>query len=127
LGPSIEAFSVELASELLSEASVSAILEFTWLNPATGRREEGVFKVMKPHIPACFSEDLLLLQQLTEHLASGRLPYGASHEVGETLEDVRLLLENEVNFRREQATLAEVNRVYRRPGARAPRPIPELS
>ncbi len=127
LGPSIEAFSVELASELLSEASVSAILEFTWLNPATGRREEGVFKVMKPHIPACFSEDLLLLQQLTEHLASGRLPYGASHEVGETLEDVRLLLENEVNFRREQATLAEVNRVYKRPGARAPRPIPELS
>lgn len=127
LHASIEAYGVELAPELLSEASVSAILEFTWVNPATGSREAGVFKVMKPHIPACYAEDLALLQQLAEHLASGRYQYGSSHEVGETLEDVRLLLANEVDFRREQATLAEVRRVYRRPGARAPRPIPVLS
>jgi ubiquinone biosynthesis protein len=119
---------VELASELLSEASVSAILEFTWFNPAKGAREEGVLKVMKPHIPACYAEDLLLLQKLAEHLVSQRSNYAsASRDAAETLEEVRMLLEREVDFRREQATLAEVGRVYKRSGAHAPRPIPELS
>jgi ubiquinone biosynthesis protein len=113
---------------LLSEASVSAVLEFSWLNPSTGRREAGVFKVMKPHVPECYAEDLSLLQYLAEDLAArGREYYFASREVAETLQEVRLLLEREVDFRREQATLAEVHRVYRRSGAHAPRPIPELS
>ena len=66
----IDAYRVEMASEILSEASVSAIIEFTWLNPSTGKREEGVFKVMKPHVPACYAEDLWLLQQLAADLAS---------------------------------------------------------
>jgi ubiquinone biosynthesis protein len=128
LGHSMKALRVELASELLSEASVSAILEFTWFNPAKGTREEGVFKVMKPHIPACYGEDLLLLQRLAEHLVSKRAEYEfASRDAVETLDEVRLLLEREVDFRREQATLAEVGRVYKRSGAHAPRPIPELS
>ena len=124
----LAAYQVELASELLSEASVSAVLEFTWLNPATGKRERGVFKVMKPHVPVCYAEDLSLLQYLAADLAArGREYYFASREVAETLDEVRLLLEREVDFRREQATLAEVHRVYRRSGAHAPRPIPELS
>jgi ubiquinone biosynthesis protein len=125
LGASIRAYRVESGDRILSEASVSAILPFTWLNPRTGMREEGVFKVMKPHVPACYAEDLRLLQQLAEHLSSR--DYGfASEAVVETLNDVRLLLEGEVDFRREQATLAEVGRVYNRPGAHAPKPIPEL-
>jgi ubiquinone biosynthesis protein len=127
LGRCIDAYQVELAPALLSEASVSAIVEFTWLNPGAGRREHGVFKVMKPHVPVFYAEDLSLLQQLAGHLARKTGEYGiASREVVETLEDVRLLLEREVDFRREQATLAEVGRVYRRPGVRTPTPIPEL-
>jgi ubiquinone biosynthesis protein len=82
---------------------------------------------MKPHVPACYAEDLWLLQQLAEHLSSGGREYEfASKDVIETLDEVRLLLEREVDFRREQATLAEVGRVYNRPGAHAPNPIPEL-
>jgi ubiquinone biosynthesis protein len=127
LGPRMQAYFVEVAAELLSEASVSAIIEFTWLNPSTGKREQGVFKVMKPHVPECYAEDLRLLQQLAEHLASRSGEYGiASREVIDTLEEVRLLLEREVDFRREQATLAEVTRVYKRSGTHAPKPIPEL-
>jgi ubiquinone biosynthesis protein len=123
----IDAYRVELASDLLSEASVSAILEFTWLNPTTGKREEGVFKVMKPHVPSCYAEDLWLLQQLAADLAvRTREYYFASRQVTETLDEVRLLLEREVDFRREQATLAEVGRVYRGGGAHAPKPIPQL-
>lgn len=128
LTQSLDANDVQLAPALLCEASVSAILEFTWMNPATGKREPGVFKVMKPHVPVCFSEDLRLLQDLAEHLTSRRREYlFASREVIETLDEVRLLLAREVDFRREQATLAEVGRVYKRAGWRAPRPIPELS
>lgn len=127
LSPSLNAYKVHLASELLSEASVSAILEFTWFNPTTGKREEGVFKVMKPHVPVCYAEDLLLLQHLAEHLSSNeKRYYFASREVIETLDEVRMLLEKEVDFRREQATLAEVGRVYKRRSSHAPRPIPEL-
>jgi ubiquinone biosynthesis protein len=82
---------------------------------------------MKPHVPACYAEDLRLLQQLAEHLSSrGREYEFGSKDVIETLDEVRLLLEREVDFRREQATLAEVGRVYNRPGAHAPKPIPEL-
>jgi ubiquinone biosynthesis protein len=128
LGRSLDACCVAVAPALLSEASVSAILEFTWRNPATGRREEGVFKVMKPHIPLCYAEDLSLLQRLAEHLAAQEGDYQvASRDAADTLEEVRLLLEREVDFRREQATLAEVRRVYKRRGAHSPRPIPELS
>jgi ubiquinone biosynthesis protein len=46
--------------------------------------------------------------------------------VVDTLDEVRTLLQREVDFRREQATLAEVNRVYVRRGTHAPCPIPEL-
>jgi ubiquinone biosynthesis protein len=126
LGPALAAYKVEMASALLSEASVSAIVEFTWWNHAAGRREEGVFKVIKPHVPLHYAEDLLLLQHLAEYLSAGSRYYFASREVVETLEEVRMLLQREVDFRREQATLAEVRRVYKRSSSRAPKPIPEL-
>jgi ubiquinone biosynthesis protein len=81
---------------------------------------------MKPHVPANYAEDLQLLKDLAEDLMSHGDEYGfATHQVAETLEEVRLLLEREVDFRREQATLAEIMRVY--PAVRAPKPIPELS
>lgn len=127
LTPCIDAYQVQLAPELLCEASVSAILKFTWFNPTSGKREAGVFKVIKPHVPECYAEDLKLLRDLAEHLAAGGREYEfASREVADTLDEVCLLLAREVDFRKEQATLAEVGRVYRHKGAHAPKPIPEL-
>ena len=127
LGAVLDAYAVELSSKVLSEASVSAIVEFTWRNPETGRRENGVFKVIKPHVPLYFAEDLTLLQLLAEHLASNDGRYGfASRDVPEMIDEVRLLLEHEVDFRLEQVTLADVNRIYHRRGAHAPKPIPAL-
>src|SRR5262249_49306383 len=55
LGDRMKTYRVQLAETILSEASVSAVLRFTWRNPAGGRRERGVFKVLKPHIPDCFA------------------------------------------------------------------------
>lgn len=127
LGERLEQYGVAIAPEILSEASVSAVIKFSWRNP--GREpEEGVFKVMKPYIPACFAEDLKLLQNLGEHLAAKYRKYGfAVREAKDTLDEVRLLLEHELDLAREQATLLEAARMYRSSfGIRVPRLIRHL-
>ncbi len=58
LGQQLKRFEVKIAPALLSEASVSAVVRFTWKNPESGRRERGVFKILKPHIPSYFAEDM---------------------------------------------------------------------
>jgi ubiquinone biosynthesis protein len=127
LGGLIRAYEVELSPSVLSEASVSAIIRFSWRNPQSGRREDGVFKVIKPHVPVFFAEDLSLLQLLAEHLATRNREYSfASRDVPQTIDEVRLLLEHEVDFRREQVTLADVHRSYRRAGSHVPTPITAL-
>lgn len=121
-------FDVRIEPDILSEASVSAVIRFTWKNPDR-ERERCVFKVLKPHVPGCFAEDMALLQRLGEYLAGRDKSYGfAVRDVDEMLTEVRLLLERELDFTREQATLAEARRTYRSSlGVRVPRVIPALS
>jgi ubiquinone biosynthesis protein len=127
LGSRLTRFGVHLEDRILSEASVSAVIPFTWKNPHR-ERERCVFKVLKPHIPACFGEDMALLQQLGTYLAGRQTGYGfALAEVDLMLTEVRLLLGHELDFRREQATLAEAAGTYRGTlGIRVPRIIPVL-
>jgi ubiquinone biosynthesis protein len=113
LGDGLAQYAVKLDGAILKEGSASAILRFTWLKPG-GDRERGVFKVLKPYVPACFAEDMTLLQQLGEFLASKERGY--EFEVSDLqgmLVEVRLLLEHELDFEREQETLAEAQRMYR--------------
>jgi ubiquinone biosynthesis protein len=126
-GSRLEQYAVRIAPCILSEASVSAVIRFSWCIPGR-EREEGVFKVMKPYVPACFAEDMKLLQQLGEHLTRKTKKYGfAVQQVRETLEEVRRLLEHELDFTREQATLNEAARMYRSSfGIRVPRLIQPL-
>jgi ubiquinone biosynthesis protein len=128
LGSQLEKFDVKLDAEILSEASVSAVIRFTWKNPGR-ERQRCVFKVLKPHIPGCFAEDMQLLQKLGEYLAGRDKGYGfAVRDVDQMLTEVRLLLAHELDFRREQATLAEALRTYRGSlGIRVPRVIEALS
>lgn len=128
LGTQLDRFEVRLDRRNLSEASVSAVLRFTWLDPLSGRRERGVFKVLKPHIPACFAEDMELLAQIARFFARRHREYGAAARViPDTFNKVRRLLQSEVNFPREQRTLVEAAALYRTVrGVRVPRLIPEL-
>lgn len=121
-------FDVRIEPDILSEASVSAVIRFTWKNPDR-ERERCVFKVLKPHVPGCYAEDMALLQSLGEYLAGREKSYGfAVRDVDEMLTEVRLLLERELDFAREQTTLAEARRTYRSTlGVRVPRVIPALS
>jgi len=129
LGPRFKEYAITLSSRIYFEASVSAVVRFTWRNPRSGRRESGVFKVLKPYIPGCYAEDMKILQQLAGFLAR-RYAVGRSRFVGlaETLTEIRALLEHEVDFPREQRSLADAARVYGRlPGIRVPRLIGPLS
>jgi ubiquinone biosynthesis protein len=129
LGPQIKTYAVKVDSTILSEASVSAVVGFTWRNPETRRRERGVFKVLKPYIPSCYAEDMKIIQQLAANLARKHRAGGVRMAgVAETLTEIRLLLEREVDFRREQTTLLNALGVYRSaPGVRVPRLIQPLS
>jgi ubiquinone biosynthesis protein len=122
LGGRLERYAVEIEPRIFSEASVSAVMRFTWNEPGR-ERERGVFKVLKPYVPDCFGEDMTVLQELGDYLAGTDRGYGfAIHDVKEMLAEVRMLLEPEVDFRREQATLVEAHRAYRgRFGIRVPR------
>jgi ubiquinone biosynthesis protein len=114
LGPKIETYSVEISSQILKEASVSAVVRFAWKNPGASKRQRGVFKVLKPHIPEYFAEDMDYLQKLAQYFGDRHHTYGfAPHLIPDTFRKVRRLLRHEVNFRREQKTLAEAADLYR--------------
>lgn len=128
LGPRLQQNRVKLKAGIFCEASVSAVVRFTWWNPELRRRERGVFKVMKPYIPVCFAEDMELLSRLAKYLSSRHREYGfARRALPDTFRDVRELLQHEVNFAREQATLAEARELYRGVrGVRVPQVIQPL-
>ncbi|HYW47157.1 MAG TPA: AarF/UbiB family protein [Bryobacteraceae bacterium] len=128
LGERLEALSVEIAPSILSEASVSAVLRFTWKNPGR-ERERGVFKVIKPHVPECFAEDMTLLQRVGEYLTSADRGYDfAVRDVTDMMAEVRTMLEHELDLPREQATLTAALAMYRSSiGIRVPRLIERLS
>jgi predicted unusual protein kinase regulating ubiquinone biosynthesis (AarF/ABC1/UbiB family) len=123
LGTKLERFAVEIEPDLLSEASVSAVICFTWRNPENGMRERGVFKVMKPHIPVYFAEDMQLLQELAQYFGRRHREYGpGARAIPDTFKKVRRLLQHEVDFPREQKTLLEAGALYKDvPGVRVPR------
>ena len=128
LGAKIAKYSVQMASSILSEASVSAVIRFTWINPETDRRERGVFKVLKPHIPEYFAEDMDYLQGLAQHFGDRHHTYGfPAHLIPDTFQKVRRLLRHEVNFSREQKTVLEAWPLYEGlPGVKVPRLIRHL-
>ncbi len=128
LGRRIETFDVQVSSEILKEASVSAVVRFIWQNPETGKRERGVFKVLKPHIPEYFAEDMVYLQGLAQYFGDRHHRYGfAAHLIPDTFRKVRRLLRHEVNFRREQKTLIEAAALYQSfRGVRIPQVIRPL-
>lgn len=128
LGPRLQKFAVRISPKILSEASVSAVVQFTWRSPQSGKRERGVFKVLKPHIPEYFAEDMDYLHKLAEYFGDQHHTYGFPPRlIPDTFEKVRRLLKHEVNFRREQRTLLEASHLYRNvSGVRIPRVIPQL-
>ena len=128
LGSRRTSFDVQIKPRILSEASVSAVVPFTWWNTAKRIHEKGVFKVLKPHIPKFFAEDMDLLQELARFFGRKHREYGfGPHVIPDTFTKVRQLLQHEVDFAGEQANLVKAHSVYSSvPGIRVPQVIPAL-
>ena len=128
LGRKIDKYKIEISTSILSEASVSAVVRFSWQEPGDPERQRGVFKVLKPHIPAYFAEDMDYLQKLAQYFGDRHHRYGfPAHLIPDTFKKVRRLLQHEVNFQREQRTLLEAAALYRgMDGVRVPRLIQPL-
>jgi ubiquinone biosynthesis protein len=129
LGPKLKTCDVKVAATILSEASVSAVVRFTWRDPGNKRRQRGVFKVLKPHIPEYFAEDMDYLQGLAQYFGERHRNYGFPADlIPDTFRKVRRLLQHEVNFKREQKTLLEAGDLYQNMrGVRIPHLIKPLS
>ncbi len=128
LGAKLAAHKVKITPGIFFEASVSAVVRFTWKNPESRKRERGVFKVLKPYIPPSFAEDMDLLAGIAKYVGARSRQYGfAKRVLPETFSDVRRLLQHEVDFPREQATLLQAAHTYGSIiGLRVPRLIPQL-
>ncbi len=103
---------VKIAAGIYAEASVCALLRFSWLNPETGKREQGVFKVIKPHIEANFNEEMRLLQGMADYLDQQRAHVLADVNLGETFAEIANVLQQELDTQTEQANLREAAQRY---------------
>lgn len=128
LSQQLVAWHVDVNPRIYVEASVSAVVRFTWAEQHVRGRQRGVFKVLKPYIPECFSEDIHLLARLASYLGSKHRQYGfPPHVLADTFNDVRRLLQHEVDFAREQLTLQKALQLYRNvAGVSVPRVITQL-
>src|ERR1051326_7107285 len=108
----IEAYKIKLGSRFIAEASVCAVLPFTWRSPE-GERKKGVFKVLKPFITRYWAEELKILEALAIHFDRHRNRYGLP-TIGfrELLKEVRELLKREVKLPIEQGRLREARDFY---------------
>lgn len=109
----IAAYRVKVGRRFLAEASVCAVVPFTWRHPKDGARRKGVFKVLKPFITHYWHEDLKILDALAVHFDRNRHSYGLP-TVGfrQILREVRDLFKREIKLPIEQSRLQEARDFY---------------
>jgi ubiquinone biosynthesis protein len=126
LGDDLQRFRVRIDDEILAEASVGAVLPFTWTIPGSGRERSGVFKTLKPGIVFRLEEEMAALDSVGAYFEPRRHHY----EFGEfrfqdLFGDVRDSLLEELNLEGEQANLLRAHRFYRKNGqVNIPMPAP---
>ena len=128
LGTSLKDYQVELEDMIHSEASVCALLRFSWFKPKTKQREQGVFKVLKPYIRDNFREEVLLLKGLAAHLDTIKEHVLKDVNLHETFAGIADSLSQELDTLQEQTNLYKADVLYNNvSGIRVPEIIRELS
>jgi len=122
----VNTFSIKIADKILAEASVGTVVEFTWLNPDTGKPARGVFKILRPGIKDCMAEELNLLDELAVFFDTHRHRYSLKDFTFiETFGDIRDALVRETDLSGEQANLRKAFHFYGNdPQTRIPRVLP---
>lgn len=98
---------------ILSEASVGTVLPFQRRSTADGRKIQGVFKVLKPHIRDYLEEELDILEKTAIFFENNRKRYSLrDFKFLNIFQDVRQMLIKEIDLAAEQVYLVEAARNY---------------
>ncbi len=129
LGPLLKKHKVEIKNQIHAEASVCALLRFNWLNPESNKKEQGVFKVLKPQLKEYFKEEMELLLGLADYLESKKEQHTLTNvNLRAVFENIRSLLEQELDSEQEMQNLKDAcNRYQNINGIRIPKLITSLS
>lgn len=128
LGPRLRRDKIKIESFLHAEASVSAVVRFSWQHPDHRLPQQGVLKVLKPGIEDSFRQEMDVLQSLVAHLDENCPDHPmAAADLGRIVEEVRQHLAPELDLRREQAHLQSAQKAYGNVSfVRIPELIPHL-
>ena len=104
---------ISLAADILAEASVAAVLPFTWQMKKVEGTSRGVVKVLKPGIEAYLLEELRILEDVAEFFEKNREMYGLQDMmVVDLFNDVRDDLVREIDLTAEQKNMIEAAQIY---------------
>lgn len=104
---------VRVVPEILAEASVAAVLPFTWDSPDSDRPFQGVFKVLRPAIAEHLRAELHILEQLVAFFEADPNRYALQDlRLAKLFREVQEDLVREIDLAAEQAHLAEAASIY---------------
>jgi ubiquinone biosynthesis protein len=117
--------SVNIDDTILSEASVGAVVGFTWPAPDGAQIIRGVFKVVKPGIETKLQEEFDILEKLADYFVRRKDRYPLKDFLfREICADIRAALEKELALDGEQAHLRQAAHFYRHTGVEIPGLLP---
>lgn len=112
LGPWRSRYQVEVGDTPLAEASVAVVVPVAWRDDR-GAVRDGVVKLLKPHVTDFLMQELDALAEVADFLEAESRTHGLPPlEYRATYDDVRTLLEHEVDLASEQNHLAAAAAAY---------------
>lgn len=109
----VKTYKIKLGSRFLAEASVCAVVPFTWQDKDGSERQRGVFKVLKPFVALYWAEELSILDALAQYFDQNRNRYGLpTMGFRDLLKEVRELFKREVKLPIEQGRLQDAQNFY---------------
>ena len=112
LGPGVKA-NVQVASTILSEASVGAVIPFRWRSSPDAGSQHGVFKLLRPGIRRQLDEELAILERTAAFFHDHRTRYPLKDlRFLEIFDDLREMMVHEVDLMAEQRFLEAAGRFY---------------
>ena len=115
-----------MGEEPLAEGSIALIVPFVHAAGGSERGTSGVFKVLRPGVGDAVREELEMIGPIGDLLESRAAALGLpALPYRETLEQIRVMLQREVDLSLEQANLSRAARFYANdPGIRIPQLLP---
>jgi len=109
----IKLFSIKTGDKILAEASVGAVIPFTWRDPGTDKESKGVFKLLKHKVKTYLKEESELLDKLAIFFDKNRDKYSLKNfRFIEIFQDIKEGLQRETDLSGEQSNLKRTAKFY---------------